>query len=84
MSGGSWDYLFLKISLAIDCLRNNRNPWGDKVNLSTEQQIARNKLADLLELIEPALKAIEWTDSCDSDNDIECINTAIQEIKKII
>lgn len=53
MSGGSYDYLYLKIEDMADSLRNK----------STDSR--RTAFAELLRLVAQACQDIEWVDSCD-------------------
>lgn len=82
MSGGSWDYFFYKLSDIADCLRDGELPFRDyKPSLTKEQQQARKDLAEVIHLLVPALKAVEWTDSDDSCDDVEEIKKALEKIR---
>jgi hypothetical protein len=82
MSGGSWDYFCYKLSYIADCLRDGDLPVRDyKPSLTEEQQQSRKDLAEVLHILVPALKAVEWTDSDDSSNDVEEIKKALEEIR---
>lgn len=76
MSGGEWNYFYLKVMEAASALQQDRTIEEDLVELTDEQKIARHKFGDHLVKVAEALRAIEWVDGGDSStpHDIQKIN----------
>lgn len=77
MSGGSWDYVFLKMKACAEALLEDRtlDYEREKPDLNERQREARHRFGHLLVKVAAAMKAIEWVDSSDSStpSDIEAI-----------
>lgn len=67
MSGGSWDYVYIKIAEAADDLTNEKAP-------------LRRALGDHMKLVAKAMHDIEWVDSCDKGpgDEIEAIRAVLE------
>ena len=80
MSGGSWDYLYGKVSAAADRIlaeELNEECWHPPV----ERSYLREQFANHLELVAQALHDIEWVDSgdCSPGSEIEAINKVLKK-----
>lgn len=88
MSGGSWDYFFLKISDVQEALESHSTLNSDQIEecLNYEQKTSRLKLAKVMGKISEAMKAIEWVDSGDYDypHDTKAVEKAMNNIIEII
>ncbi len=76
MSGGSWDYSFIKMKECAEALLEDRTLYArEKPDLNEKQRSERHRLGALLLKVAAAMKAIEWVDSSDSSTpaDIDAI-----------
>lgn len=82
MSGGSWDYAFLRIADVVDALKNDT--CSDRyyhLELNDDQKMWRRRFARHLEKISTALHEIEWVDSSDTSYpaDVDAIKKVFDE-----
>jgi hypothetical protein len=85
MSGGSWDYSYIRFITVADHLENGTN-FDDKVELTDAQRSARVRLSRRVRELANVLKKIEWVDSYDSSigEDVSAINAFLEKEDRIL
>ncbi len=85
MSGGSWDYVYLKFRAMADALKEGRCTDSDaKARVTPKSAEARRRFGDLMELVAAAVHDIEWVDSSDlsEEDELEAINNVFDALKE--
>ncbi len=94
MSGGSWDYLYSRVTEAASRLEETPLESADSFELGykvpttitrEDIQYSRMALGQLLRLVADALHDIEWVDSSDYGNgrEVEAINKVFTEAVRL-